>query len=192
MGMVYDPRGLLEVSTASPEVDGVLQSPTSLVPQSVNHHPTLILHRSRSISMSMHDLHFHRRPPSLYCTPAHHKSTPWLHNTSSRTLVSPRLTPKHCPCWQLLIINSNHKGQVNLVFEVSPLMSALSHHHLKTNQQRKEEKVRLTKMTKSQTKAKTCHLERAKLGPYRNGQRFNMTKWKWLVLKKRRKGAQHH
>jgi hypothetical protein len=41
----------------------------------------------------------------------------------------------------------------------------LSHHHLKTNQQRKEEKVRLTKMTKSQTKAKTCHLERAKLGP---------------------------
>jgi hypothetical protein len=45
--------------------------------------------------------------------------------TQARTLVSPRLTPKHYPCWQSLIINPNHKRQVNLVFAISPLMSAL-------------------------------------------------------------------
>ena len=41
-------------------------------------------------------------------------------------MVSPPTQPKYYPCWQSPITNSNHKEQIDLVFAISPLMSALS------------------------------------------------------------------
>jgi hypothetical protein len=42
---------------------------------SINQDSTLVLHRSRSISASLHDLHLSRRLPSMCFTTAHHKPT---------------------------------------------------------------------------------------------------------------------
>jgi hypothetical protein len=51
--------------------------------------PTLILHHSRSISTSPHDLHLSRRLSSVCSTPAHHKPTDMVAHAQSHTLVSP-------------------------------------------------------------------------------------------------------
>jgi hypothetical protein len=60
--------------------------------------------------------------------------TPHLHTTSrptwlhkhNLTLWSVHWLPQSATRWQSLIINLNHKRKVNLVFAISPLMSALS------------------------------------------------------------------
>ena len=61
------------------------------------------------------------------CAPhLHTTSRPtWLHK-HNLTLWSVHWLPQSATRWQSLIINPNHKGQVNLVFAISPLMSALS------------------------------------------------------------------
>jgi hypothetical protein len=40
---------------------------------SLDQDPALVLRRSHPISLNPHNLHLRCRPPSLYCTPAHHK-----------------------------------------------------------------------------------------------------------------------
>jgi hypothetical protein len=49
--------------------------------RSVSQDPTLVLHRSRSISTSPHDRHLSRRPPSLCSTPTYHKPTDMVAHT---------------------------------------------------------------------------------------------------------------
>jgi hypothetical protein len=68
------------------------------------------------------------------CAPHLHTTSrsTWLH-IHNLTLWSVHWLPQSATRWQSLIINSNHKGQVNLVFTISPLMSALStppHEHI--------------------------------------------------------------
>jgi hypothetical protein len=46
-----------------------------------NQDPSIILHRSRSINTSLHDLHLNRRPPSLCSTPTHHKMADMVAHT---------------------------------------------------------------------------------------------------------------
>jgi hypothetical protein len=59
-------------------------------------------------------------------THLHTTSRPtWLHK-HNLTLWSVHWLPQSATHWESLIINLNHKGQVNLVFAISPLMSALS------------------------------------------------------------------
>jgi hypothetical protein len=64
--------------------------------------------------MSPHDLHLSHQLSSLCSTPAYHKPTDMVaqHNL---TLWSIHWLPQSTIRWQSLI-NSNHKGQVNLVF----------------------------------------------------------------------------
>jgi hypothetical protein len=61
------------------------------------------------------------------CAPhLHTTSRPtWLHK-HNLTLWSVHWLPQSATHWQSLIINLNHTGQVNLVFAISPLFSALS------------------------------------------------------------------
>jgi hypothetical protein len=61
-----------------------------------------------------------------YAPHLHTTSRPtWLHK-HNLTLWSLHWVPQSATRWQSLIINLNHKGQVNLVFAISPLMSTLS------------------------------------------------------------------
>jgi hypothetical protein len=74
-----------------------------------------------------------------------------------------------------LIINSNHKGQVNLVFAISPFMSALStpsHEHILAKKGRRETRLNDQKLNKSQT----SHPEWANLGTQRNEKWLNTIK----------------
>jgi hypothetical protein len=50
-----------------------------------------------------------------------------------------------------------------------------------------EKKEELTQMKKCHTKANSSHWEWANLGPQRYGKQLNITKKKWLALKKRQK-----
>jgi hypothetical protein len=94
--------------------------------QFLNQGPALVIHLWWPIDTNPYDLHLRHWLSSLYCTPAHHKLRYMVPHKQTRTLVSTRLTPKHYPCWQPLIMNSNYKGKFNLVSTISPLMSALS------------------------------------------------------------------
>jgi hypothetical protein len=95
------------------------------LPRSISQDPAFALHRSQSISTSPHDLHISRRPLSSCSTPAHHKQPTWLHKCNL-TFLSVHWLPQSDTRWQSLITNPNHKGQVNLMFAISSLMSALS------------------------------------------------------------------
>jgi hypothetical protein len=101
----------------------------------------------------------------------------WLH-IHNLTLRSIHLLSQSATHRQSLIINPNHKGQVNLVFAISPLMSAFStppHEHIQA-----ERGIRRETHSNDQKpdKGQTSHPKQAKLGPQRNGQLLNMTKQK--------------